>query len=275
MPREDVFTMRSPEGVALELPICGPGSRILAYAVDYAFILLTGAVVATALLLSLPLLDDLSSWMERLNHQIEENPNDNRAIIALLIPMFIAVALILTFGELLYFTFWEIVSGGRSIGKIVIGLRVVEVDGRPLTFRSSLIRNLLRIADTLPSNYALGLVAIVLSDRNQRLGDHAAGTIVIRSGDVPPARRVEIADSVQPIPLTRMQLERLGTAELELARGALRRSQRTPPQRARAALDEAARILRERLEIADDLTDDSRRFLERVVATADAIDRRR
>ncbi len=78
-----------------------------------------------------------------------------------------------------YFVALEMLMGGQSVGKRVLGLRVVSNDGRPLGFGASLLRNLVRAADFLPMAYALG-VAVMLKDRRfRRLGDMAAGTLVI------------------------------------------------------------------------------------------------
>lgn len=93
-------------------------------------------------------------------------------------------------------TVLEAYFNGRTIGKWVFGIRVIEVDGRPVTPRSALLRNLLRVADLapvaafntwdseLPLIYAIptgiiGLIAMMSTQRMQRLGDLAAGTMVV------------------------------------------------------------------------------------------------
>ena len=272
---EDAFRMRSPEGVALELPICGPGSRILAYAIDYILILGIAILIFVLLALSFPVSESISSWFEELTQQVEDNPGDPQALNAFLLPVFLIVTAVTAFGEMLYFTLWELATGGRSLGKIVVKLRVIERDGMPLSLRSSLIRNLLRVVDVLPSSYALGLISIVLSGRNQRLGDLSAGTVVIRSNAYEAATAVATDKEIVPLPLSRGQLAQLGTAELSLARGALRRSENVPPERARTLLNDAVSVLRERLMIEDDFAEDAKRFLERVVVTAVRDERRR
>lgn len=79
-----------------------------------------------------------------------------------------------------YFIFWEMLTRGRSPGKAMAGLRVVRGDGMPLTLRGSIVRNLMRVVDMLPVSYLVGFVAMMLSERRQRLGDSAAGTVVVR-----------------------------------------------------------------------------------------------
>lgn len=77
----------------------------------------------------------------------------------------------------LYFVILEAVAG-QTLGKKLVGIRVVRVDGSPIGFTESFIRNLLRIVDGL-FGYLVGAIFIWTSDKQQRLGDRAAGTIVI------------------------------------------------------------------------------------------------
>ena len=78
----------------------------------------------------------------------------------------------------------ELVTGGSTPGKSVVGLRVVAADGGLLTSRALVVRNVLRVVDALPLPYGIGLVAASVSARGQRLGDLAAGTTVIRRARV-------------------------------------------------------------------------------------------
>lgn len=69
---------------------------------------------------------------------------------------------------------------GQTIGKRAAGIVVVSRDGDPITFKQSVVRNVLRIVDGLFS-YALGLAVMLLNDDRQRVGDIAAGTIVVQA----------------------------------------------------------------------------------------------
>ena len=80
-----------------------------------------------------------------------------------------------------YFIALEWLWNGQTIGKRVFGLRVIGDDGAPPGFLAIFVRNLVRVVDFLPSFYGVGLLAIVLSPRSQRLGDIAAGTYVVRA----------------------------------------------------------------------------------------------
>jgi hypothetical protein len=79
-----------------------------------------------------------------------------------------------------YDVLFEVRSRGRTPGKRWTGLRVVRTGGRPITFVPSCVRNVMRIVDILPAFYAIGMFSIFVTERNQRLGDLAAGTLVVR-----------------------------------------------------------------------------------------------
>ena len=68
---------------------------------------------------------------------------------------------------------------GATLGKMVIGIRVISAGGGPLSWGQSIVRNLLRLVDGFVF-YLLGAILIWTSSRNQRLGDLFAGTIVVR-----------------------------------------------------------------------------------------------
>ena len=73
----------------------------------------------------------------------------------------------------------ETLANGQTVGKRLLGIAVVNKSGTPVTFMASVIRNVLRVIDLLPGTYLVGGVAIFATARNQRVGDMAAGTIVI------------------------------------------------------------------------------------------------
>jgi uncharacterized RDD family membrane protein YckC len=79
---------------------------------------------------------------------------------------------------LAYFIILE-ATQGATLGKMVVGLRVVKIDGSPISWSESVIRNLLRIIDGI-FFYLVGAIFVWTSPRKQRLGDRAASTVVIR-----------------------------------------------------------------------------------------------
>lgn len=86
-----------------------------------------------------------------------------------------------------YDIFFEVFRSGQTPGKRMNGLRVVRVEGHPVTFLSSAVRNILRPIDFLPSAYLLGAIVILSTHKNQRVGDVVAGTLVVRTSVNVPA----------------------------------------------------------------------------------------
>lgn len=90
-----------------------------------------------------------------------------------------AVELVLgSLGIFVYFILFEGLWNGQTPGKKVVGLRVRMSDGTPITFGAALGRNLIRPADMLPGSYLVGVGAMFLNPRSQRLGDLVADTVV-------------------------------------------------------------------------------------------------
>lgn len=152
MEYEDRVTVATPEGVELELALAGLGSRFTAGLID----LLLKLVLLVALAIALFGLSDGAGYAAA---------------------AFSAGLFALYFG---YDVAFEVLGGGRTPGKRACGLRVVAESGDPVGLRRSLIRNLVRVLEGPATVYALGSISILLSARNQRLGDHAAGTLVLR-----------------------------------------------------------------------------------------------
>ncbi len=109
----------------------------------------------------------------------------------------------------LYPVLFELFWHGQTPGKKVMGLRVVHADGTPVGWVASATRNLLRTFDMLPFAYAVGVVCTLVDSRSRRLGDLAAGTLVVH---VPQPPRVLAPLGVLPVdppPLQRGEREAL------------------------------------------------------------------
>ncbi len=157
---EDHYSIETPEGLRLDLVLAGVGTRIVAAIIDTAAIGTIMFVVAVGAAFLAPLFDG----------NLEEGG----------FVLFAVVIAFLTTIPLAYYVLFETLDGGRSIGKRAFQLRVVHANGLPVGFTGSLVRNLLRLVDLLPAAYLIGLVAVVASRANQRVGDLAAGTLVVR-----------------------------------------------------------------------------------------------
>jgi uncharacterized RDD family membrane protein YckC len=240
--------VRSPEQVLLHLPIAGPTSRMLAYAIDYVVIFMALVGVLVSLILTTPLLHRIQTSLARVFGEMAkghpQSPADNGAFL-IVVAVFLVVQFIL---ESTYFVIAEMISGGRSLGKALVGLRVVRDGGLPISLRESLVRNLLRMVDVLPTNYAVGLVTMMVSADGKRLGDLAAGTIVIRLDRPAPAPALLEADTDGgEFRFDHVQIARLGVNERALLRQTLRRLQTLPPEQAAAILEQAVEVLRARI----------------------------
>jgi uncharacterized RDD family membrane protein YckC len=148
---DDRVTIATPEGVELELVLAGLGSRFMAALLD--LVIQLGAIFALAVVLA-PV-------------------GDSGFVLAAYL---VAVFLVLFAYDIVLET-W---NRGRTVGKLAAGLRVVRTGGEPVGFLTAAVRNFLRLADFLPVLYVVGVITILVTSRNQRLGDLAAGTLVIR-----------------------------------------------------------------------------------------------
>jgi uncharacterized RDD family membrane protein YckC len=87
-------------------------------------------------------------------------------------------AMMLSLASFGYYVVFEGLFGG-TIGKLILGLRVVNRKGRSPGIGAALVRNILRIVDFLPLFYVVGVIAVLASEKKQRVGDRVAGTYVI------------------------------------------------------------------------------------------------
>jgi uncharacterized RDD family membrane protein YckC len=157
MSRGDLIVV-TPEHVEIRLRPAGLGSRFLALIADFVIILSVAAMLMR--------------------------------IIQLLLPRSIGGAVFLTLNFLLtwgYHVWFETRSNGRTPGKRMTGLRVVDARGLPITAQQSLVRNVVRVVDSMPFAYALGAIVTLVSTQHRRLGDLVADTLVVRE-DIPPER---------------------------------------------------------------------------------------
>lgn len=175
-------TIETPESVSLGFEVAGLGSRSLAAGTDHLilFLLLIGVGQLQGVVTLVA-----GRWAEAAT---------------------ILLASAVTFG---YFAAFEAWWRGQTPGKRLVGIRVVRTTGHPVGIATATIRNLLRLADFLPPPYLGGMALILFHPRSQRLGDLAAGTLVVRDRpiDAPAAPRPAAA------PVAAAALARLTAAE--------------------------------------------------------------
>lgn len=197
MMRRAALVIRAPEGVEFSLPLAGPGSRLLALMVDMFVISALGSVVGTTIGVVGVVSSDLSAALVTITY----------FLLALLYGMVTEWA-------------WR----GQTVGKRILRLHVIDASGGRLQPSQIIMRNLIRPVDMLPLFYLVGVVVSLLNDRFQRLGDLAAGTVVIRKQDL----AAPDLDQVLGSRFNSMAAIRHLAARLR---------QRTPPDLAAAALE--------------------------------------
>ncbi len=240
MEYEDRLVIATPEGVELELTLAGVGSRFVSALIDFV---IEGALIAALA----------------------------GVLFATLAPELAAAGIALGAFALIwgYHVLFETLASGRSPGKRAAGLRVVRAGGAPVRLRSSAVRNLIRIVDLLPPvTYGVGAVSILATGRNQRLGDLAAGTLVVRvrrAADQPGSSHGSPPPPVPTDPSGDWDVSGVGEAELSPVRRFLeRRHTLEPAARARLAADLATRIRPRVLGAPPDEADEA--FLQALVA---------
>jgi uncharacterized RDD family membrane protein YckC len=201
--------IRTPEGITFAYQLAGPVTRCLAWAIDLFIII----AVSYAVMLS-------TAWV------LVYSPDLAGAVFVLGFFLFsVGYGIVLEW-------FWR----GQTVGKRMLRLRVMDADGLRLQFYQVLLRNLVRFADLLPACYLVGGAACFFSRKAQRLGDIAAGTIVVH-------HRKPLEPDLEQL---------LGTRHNSLRESphlCARLRQRTSPEEARLALQ--ALIRRDELDPID------------------------
>src|SRR5437868_2391890 len=179
------LVVATPERVSFDYQVAGVGTRAIAQILD---LLILGGVLLGLTFAAIA---------------ISQAGFDTIAFLLALIGGFVVV-----FG---YFWACEAFWSGQTVGKRVFRLRAVGDRGEPMTFMQAGIRNVIRIIDFLPYAYGVGVVVLFVNGKGKRLGDLAAGTIVVKDSDYlmlwqlpggrPPAAN-PISTSASPAPPT-------------------------------------------------------------------------
>jgi uncharacterized RDD family membrane protein YckC len=168
-PNPQLVTIETPEHVELQFVLAGIGARFLAYAMDRLIqaclivgLVFTVVIVVISLERVIPVVETLTGLSKSLGQ-------------------WLLAAGILLYGliSLGYFMLFEYLWNGATPGKRALYVRVIRADGRPLSFLDAAVRNILRFLDILGDVYPLGLAVMFVDSRHRRLGDLAAGTLVV------------------------------------------------------------------------------------------------
>jgi uncharacterized RDD family membrane protein YckC len=152
------LVIATPERVSFDYQVAGLGTRAIAQLLDL--------LIVTGILIAMFFVAFAAGRM---------TSSDTVANLIIIIGSFIVI-----FG---YFWISEALWSGQTVGKKAFRLRAVGDRGEPLTFLQAGIRNVVRIVDFLPYGYGVGLVVLFANGKGKRLGDLAAGTIVVKDSD--------------------------------------------------------------------------------------------
>ena len=186
---EEELDIKTPEFVSIQFQIAGLGSRSAAFIIDQLLLM-------TFNILSIVILFFVLDGMSKMEFIFIGN--------SLPIAITIIALFIINWG---YFFAFEFFSGGRTLGKKLMGIRVIQENGHSITLLSSFIRNLIRIIDSLPTAYFLGIIMIFFHSKHKRLGDLVAGTIVVHE------RKTKRKKKLSPL---ENEIERRGLSKDEL-----------------------------------------------------------
>lgn len=167
------LVIETPENVILTYPLAGPAIRMAAYLIDFAIraALTFGGVVVLSFASGL--------WSEGVST-------------GLMLIMFFVI----NWG---YYVFCEGFFQGKTPGKRVFSLRVIDEQGCPVSFWAAFLRNMIRSVDSIPM-YGIGWISMLLGGQFRRLGDLAARTVVIEERLVALPREPLILERIQPLP---------------------------------------------------------------------------
>jgi uncharacterized RDD family membrane protein YckC len=241
MSSADKLTIETPEQTSLEFPLAGIGSRFLAVALD--MLLQIGILIILGLLWAL--VNSLGFGLVKVRQY------------TLAILIFVAFAV-----EFGYFATFETLWNGQTPGKRWTHLRVIQDSGRPISAYDAILRNLLRIVDNLPSLYAIGIVTMLISKENKRVGDYAAGTVVVHEK---PLQGVAAIWSVGAAPgqaVSAAPTGQLTSDELQLVETFFERRVSLDPDVRRSMARQIAQRLGDRLNVPNEARPDAEKFLE-------------
>jgi uncharacterized RDD family membrane protein YckC len=160
---DDTLIIETPERVPLHFALASIGNRFIACAIDHTIQI----IVLVAMVITFLIISDAADFGSRL-------ASAPKWVIALLV----IIQFLIING---YFAIFEWLWSGQTPGKRWLKLRVIREDGRPISFFEAMIRNLIRVIDFIvPPFYSVGLVSVFATERDQRVGDLVAGTVVVR-----------------------------------------------------------------------------------------------
>ncbi|HKP35994.1 MAG TPA: RDD family protein [Pyrinomonadaceae bacterium] len=212
---DETLIIETPERVPLHFALASIGNRFIACAIDHT--------IQMGTLIALIIMFIVIANFSDIGNRLSTAP---KWVVAVLI---ILVFLLMSG----YFAFFEWIWNGQTPGKRWMKLRVIREDGRPISFFEAMVRNLLRNFDIMPSPfYSIGLISVFATERDQRVGDLVAGTVVVREREAEapafaemfasPVSDAALRRSFKPVPF-QADVNNLTEPEIQVVESFLRR----------------------------------------------------
>jgi uncharacterized RDD family membrane protein YckC len=208
MSNDSPYTLETPESISLDFELAGPGSRLCAALIDMLVI----SILLTSVFIIWVLGAGGGSVLFGTRGGTVDWSDWGTAVLILMV-------FVLFSG---YHLLFEILWRGQTPGKWQLEIRAIRDDGTPMSGTDVLVRNLIRMVDFLPAFYALGGGVCLLHPMHKRLGDLAAGTIVVKESEADYRGRTDKKYLVAEAPLASARVE-LTPEEHQILSGFLRR----------------------------------------------------
>ncbi len=241
------YSISTPENVDLHLELAGIGNRVLAVLIDTTIIgVVIGCIAIVGCIIAI-LLDQAG---------LDGDVRNLALLVVVMISVFIAF--FINFG---YHIFFEGVWMGQTPGKKVAQIRVIEANGQPVGWSAVFIRNIVRVLDT--GLLLIGLLVMLINKNERRIGDLAAGTLVIRERK--PDVRSEIKLLTNAEADTLLDIGRITPQEYDLLARFLRRRETLSPSQRPLVAVKVADYFHEKLNEPDQMSkSNSEEYLERL-----------
>ena len=252
---QEHHSVLTPDNLQLDYEVAGLGSRSTAALIDYIIIFFMVTIISVAAFVAA---EPLSNFISR-----SGIPSDMARAARFVLA---ALVILIGFGSWWgYFMVFELLWNGQTPGKRMLGLRVVDSRGRSLGAMASVIRNLVRLVDML---LLIGVWVMMFDKLSRRLGDFAAGTLVIR---LPRQGRLlfqktQVPDTTSDM-LDLLSGRTITAEEYAVARDYFDRSGRLDAKRRDEIAREIAVSIAERLRLPTYTIVDSAHFLSAVIKT--------
>jgi uncharacterized RDD family membrane protein YckC len=263
---DQAYAIDTPENVTFAHEVAGIGNRFIAALIDSAIIFMALFLLNLLVVVGLGIMDNMESVPVGADESLDW-------VEGFIIAAYALINFLIFWG---YYVLFEYLWNGQTPGKRMVHIRVVRMDGNPAGIVEVMVRNLVRIVDFLPSGYGLGLLVMFFNQEARRLGDFAAGTLVIKERADLQLRSLLPVDALgnpaihtqdeavnEALLLRYTNIRRLSSQDYELIRDALHRYRNNTLST--GVLDRLAQTIAARLEVDAPQPSASTRFLAEVL----------